>query len=162
MLWIPGPMLQLQATQNHVPLQRYFPGVFSQYVPSLHKEESSRHSFLSEDKHDIHMMSLALFPRPRPHGRKGSTFSPPTWPGKANEVTWYPYPCPCNLTWQLHDLHNITHTHLYKCLHHPFRIRYHTQRTLQGLVQCKLSYRTHHRLRCVWYGNVGRCVSNAH
>lgn len=82
MLCVPGPTLQLQATQNHVPLQRYFPGVFSQYVPSLHKEESSRHSFLSEDKHDIHMVSLALFPRPRPCGRKGHFLSSHmTWEG---------------------------------------------------------------------------------
>ena len=36
------PTLKFEATQNHVPLQRYFPGVLIriQYVPSLHKEET--------------------------------------------------------------------------------------------------------------------------
>ena len=42
-----------QLHKIYVPLQMYFPGVFSQYVPSLHREESSWHSFLSGGGSDI-------------------------------------------------------------------------------------------------------------
>lgn len=155
---------------NHVPLQRYFPGVFSQYVPSLHKEESSRHSFLSEDRHDIHVVSLASFPWPRPRGRKRSTFSPPTRPGNeamANEVRWWSHDSHMfmkphmTITWSSqHDVHSPLQM---PTSSFSYPLPHSTHITGPGPVQAFLQDLSQATMCVVWEcGNVGRCVSNAH